>query len=343
MNPIHDESLVSHYTGLRVLVTGADGFIGSHLAETLLGLGARVTAFVRGTARAGAGVWDFRCLEARSEQFETVIAGDIASSDSILRIADCAPDVIFHLAAIAYVDYSFRCPAEVFRVNAGGTVNVLEVARRLPGLRRLVVTSSSEVYGTCLTDAIDETHPLNPTSPYAASKLAADRMAWAYRSTYGLPVTILRPFNTYGPRHAYDVIPKFIRLALEGLPLTVHGDGSQARDFSYISDTIHGFLLAGSRPGAEGEVFNIGSGKEVTVRRLAETIIRLSGSPSEIVHDSERAAEVQRLRADTSKAHAVLGFESRVSIEDGLRENIEWERRRRAGRPTHPNPSTARE
>lgn len=328
MNALPPEFDSDAYRGLRVVVTGADGFIGSHLTETLLQLGARVIPFVRGSARLGSGSWNFRCLETPPDEFEAILCGDIASPDSMLRIVDCAPDIVFHLAAVAYVDYSFRCPAEVFHVNAGGTVNLLEAVRRIPGLRRVVVTSSSEVYGTCQTDAIDESHPLNPTSPYAASKAAADRMAWAYRTTFGLPVVILRPFNTYGPRHTYDVIPKFICLALQGQPLTVHGDGFQSRDFSYVTDTVYGFLLAGSKPEAEGGVFNLGTGRDVSIGQLAQTIVRLSESDSEIVYDSDRPAEVRKLRADATRARATLGFTPHHSLEEGLRKNIEWERRR---------------
>lgn len=319
------------YRGRRVVVTGADGFIGSHLTEALLRLGARVIPFVRGSARLGSGAWHFRCLETPVEDFETILSGDISAPDTILRIADAAPDVVFHLAAIAYVDYSFRCPVEVFQVNAGGTMNVLEAARRLPDIERIVVTSSSEVYGTCLGDSIDESHPLNPTSPYAASKLAADRMAWAYRATFGLPVVILRPFNTYGPRHTYDVIPKFIRLALRNQPLTIHGDGLQSRDFNYVDDTVAGFLLAGAKPESVGGVFNLGCGKDVSIRHVAETIVRLADSRSEIAYGSGRAAEVRCLRADATRAREILGHAPRVSLEEGLCRNIEWERKRMDG------------
>jgi len=312
------------FEGRRILVTGADGFMGSHLSETLLECGADVGIVVRGSARLGSGTWDFRCLETPAHAFHTVIACDIASPDLRTKISDFKPEIIFHLAAVAYVNYSFDHPDEVFRVNAVGTLNLLEAARSLEGLERLIVTSSSEVYGPALSEAISEQHPLNPTSPYAASKLAADRLAYSYRMTYGMPIVIVRPFNTYGPRHTYDVIPKFLRLALSGNPLTIYGDGLQERDFSYVADTIQGFLLAGSHQAAKGGVFNFGTGRSISIRKLAEAIRDLFEGAIPIVHTESRAAEVARLRADISRAKNMLGFQPVISLEEGLRRNVEW-------------------
>jgi len=316
------------YEGKRIVVTGADGFIGSHLCETLLDCGARVTAFCRASGRRGFGEWVFRCIERDPRAFEAVVAGDIADPDAISILAATPGEIVFHLAAIAYVNYSFDHPAEVFRVNAVGTLNALEAARRIPSLRRFVLTSSSEVYGAGNGDPIREDHPLRPTSPYAASKAAADRLGHSYAVTFGTPVVIVRPFNTYGPRHTYDVIPKFIRLALGGEPLTVYGDGMQRRDFLYVLDTVQGFLLAGSAAGIEGETVHFGSGEAPTIRSIAETILLLSGSRSEIVHVPRRAAEVDCLLADASRARTHLGFQPCIPLEAGLRENIDWERKR---------------
>jgi dTDP-glucose 4,6-dehydratase len=320
----------TQWQGKRVLVTGADGFVGSHLTEALLERGAKVIAFTRGTSTNGTSQLGLRNLAHVARQIE-VIAGNIASAESISLITDARPDVILHLAAEAYVPRSFDQPAEVFAVNANGTLHVLEAARRMPKLERVVCTSSSEVYGTADSDApIDEEHPLRPTSPYAASKAAADRLAYSYRVTFGMPVAIIRPFNTYGPRHTYDVIPKFIRLALRGEDLTVHGTGLQSRDFTYVEDTVQGFLLMGSHPNAIGEVVNFGSGTTHTIKSTAERIVALSGSKSRIVYDGTRPAEVRCLLADPSKARRLFGWEPRVDFETGLMRNIEWERARLA-------------
>jgi nucleoside-diphosphate-sugar epimerase len=323
------ESVLSSFQGRRVLVTGADGFIGSHLAENLLRLRAKVGIFVRGSARLGCGSWNFRCLEAAPDSFESIIAADIASADALSLIRDFDPEIVFHLAAIAYVNYSFDRPREVFLTNAVGTQNVLEAARLSRTIERVIIMSSSEVYGPCQSPAIAEDHPLNPTSPYAASKLAADRLAWSYRQTYGLPVIILRPFNTYGPRHTYDVIPKFIKLALRNEPLPICGDGLQERDFTYVSDTVKGLLLAASNPNAVGAVINLGSSRCVTIRNVAECIVRLAESRSPIVHVEPRMAEVTRLCANTGFARDLLGFRATVSLEDGLAATIAWERVRK--------------
>ena len=321
----HDASC---FRDRRVLVTGGDGFIGSHLAETLLEAGARVGLFVRGSARLGCGSWAFRGIEASPDRFARIIAADIASPDAENLIGEFDPEIVFHLAAVAYVDYSFDKPAEVFRTNAVGTLNVLETARRLRNLDRVVVVSSSEVYGPCLTERIAEDHPLNPTSPYAASKAAADRLAFSYYKTYGLPVAIVRPFNTYGPRHTYDAVPKFVRLALRGEPLTIYGDGAQERDLTYVRDTVRAMLLAGGRGEAVGEAVNSGTGEAVSILELARRIVRIAGSSSAIVHTKARKAEVSCLRADIGKAARLLGFHPEVSLDEGLAMTIAWERAR---------------
>jgi NDP-hexose 4,6-dehydratase len=251
-----------NWEGRKVLVTGADGFIGSHLVEALIARRARVAAFTRGTSVHGTLSHAWKHLEVSAHLIERVVAGNIANPETVQSIIDLSPEIILHLAAEAYVPRSFEHPGEVFAVNAVGTLNVLDAARRLPGLHRVVVTSSSEVYGTAIEDRpIAEDHPLNPTSPYAASKVAADRLAHSYWVTYGLPIAVIRPFNTFGPRHTYDVIPKFIRLALAGDDLTVHGSGEQRRDFTYVDDTVRGFLLMASHPKATGETINFGSGR----------------------------------------------------------------------------------
>lgn len=308
----------------RVLVTGADGFMGSHLTERLLDLGARVTILVRGTSHSGTIQYKLKNIGHAVDRLAGIIAGDIGDGDIVRLIRENSPQVIFHLAAIAYVPYSFDHPREVHQSNVVGTLNLLDAARELRGLERLVITSSSEVYGTAQAEAIDEAHPLNPTSPYAASKVAADRYAYSYWKTYGLPIAIIRPFNYYGPRHIYDVIPKFIRMVLRGESPTIHGTGEQSRDMTYVEDMVEAFLIMGAHERAIGEVVNFGTGQDVTIKDIAHKIIAISGVPLEPVYLKERTAEVQRLCCDYSKAKDLFGWEPRISIDEGLRRNIEW-------------------
>lgn len=318
----------SAYAGKRVLVTGADGFIGSHLTERLIELGANVSIFVRGTSMADAGKRHLKNIHHLSSSFEQIIPGDIASDDAVKLIKKLKPDIIMHLAAEAYVPKSFTQPMGVYEVNLGGTLNVLEAARSLESIERVVVTSSSEVYGS-YDVAINEDMVLNPTSPYGASKVAADRAGHAWYVTYQLPVSIIRPFNTYGPRHTYDVVPKFISLGIEEKPLTIYGSGEQSRDFTYVSDTVDGFLLMGSHPKAIGETVNFGAGSAVSINELAGEIVRISGSTSEITHIDTRPAEVERLTCDYSKAKRLFGWEPSVQLAEGLAKNIEWARENR--------------
>lgn len=309
-----------YYKNKKVLVTGGDGFIGSHLTERLLDEGANVSVFIRSAS----GTYGYRLKNiCHLKDKVNIIAGDISVEESVNLIKKNQPDIIFHLAAIAYVNYSFDHPVEVMNVNVGGTLNVLEAGRSLD-LGRLVVQSSSEVYGTALTPSIDESHPLNPTSSYAASKLAADRYAHSYWRTYRLPIAIIRPFNTYGPRHTYDVIPKFIRLVLEGKPPTIYGSGEQSRDFTYVSDMVRALLLMGSSPKAVGEVVNFGTGKDVSIIEVTRKIIEIAGTHVTPVFLADRMAEVDRLCCNYGKAKKLFGWEPQISIDEGLKRNIDW-------------------
>ncbi len=312
----------------RVLVTGADGFIGSHLTEALLENGAEVSVFIKGDSQTTFRKSRLGNLDAVQDRIAHIIKGNIGSEDSKTQIKENNPEIIFHLAAEAYVPFSFDHPLETLKTNLIGTLNVLHAAMDLKNVKQIVCTSSSEVYGTAMKDKIDELHPLNPTSPYAASKAAADRYCYSYWKTYGLPIAIIRPFNTYGPRHTYDVIPKFILLALHNKELTIYGSGEQSRDFTYVSDTVEGFLLMGSRKEAIGKAVNFGNGRDYTINETTELIKRLSDSSSKIVHIEKRAAEVNRLICDYSLAHKLFGWEPKVGLEEGLRRNIEWERQR---------------
>lgn len=319
----------TYWKGKRVLVTGADGFMGSHLTERLLELGARVSVYVRGNSINGTHIFTLKNIPHLEKRFRSILTGDLGSIDAVDLIRDDQPQVIMHLAADAYVPNSFAHPVEVFESNLTATLNILVAARKIKGLERVVCTSSSEIYGTARYAPIDEDHPLNPTSPYAASKVAADRAAYSFANTYGLPVAIIRPFNTYGPRHTYDVIPKFIALALAGKPLTVHGTGKQTRDFTYVDDMIRGFLLMGSRKEAVGRAVNFGTGTDVSVKVIADKIIKISGSSSKIVYTPDRAAQVHRLICGYGLARKLFGFKPEVSIDEGLRRNIEWARAHR--------------
>lgn len=316
--------MAQNWKGKRVLITGADGFMGSHLTEKLLELGANVSVLVRGSSVNGTFQYQLRNIAHLKKEFQKIIAVNIASTDCIPMVVKLKPEVIFHLAADAYVPYSFERPLEVTATNLQGTLNMLHAAMRINQLERIVCTSSSEIYGTAQKAKIDENHPLNPTSPYAASKAAADRFAFSYYQTYHLPITIIRPFNTYGPRHTYDVIPKFIRMALKNEPITIYGTGKQSRDFTYIDDMIRAFIIMGEERKAIGEAINFGTETDVSVNRIAHLIVKLSGSKSKIVHVKKRAAEVKRLCCDASKAKRFFGWKTRVGIEEGLRKNIEW-------------------
>lgn len=313
------------YAGKNILVTGGDGFIGSHLTEKLIDLGAKVSVLVRGTSRVNSTASEFKNINPVRDKLSSILAYDISSEDVIPAIVDLAPDIIFHLAAIAYVNYSFDHPKEVHAVNTVGTLNVLESTRQLKNVKT-IITSSSEVYGTAQYIPIDEKHSLNPTSPYAASKAAADRYCFSYIHTYNLPICVIRPFNTFGPRHTYDVIPKFIRLALENQPLTIYGTGAQKRDFLYVDDNVNAFLTMGSHPDAVHQFVNFGTNSSISILDLAKMIINLSDSKSEIKFVEQRQAEVNHLICDNGKAKNLLGWSPKISLEEGIRRNIAWER-----------------
>jgi nucleoside-diphosphate-sugar epimerase len=316
------------YRHRRVLVTGADGFIGSFLVQRLLAAGAIVSALVRPCSVNGTVGYRLRNLNRVAGEIHEILAVDVAGSEAVERIVEWSPQVVFHLAADAYVERSFRYPSEVMRTNLGGTQQVLTAATRCAAIERVVITSSSEIYGGTRYDRINEDHPLEPTSPYAASKVAADRLAYAYHRTYGTPVAIIRPFNTFGPRHVYDVIPKFIERALRGEPLVVYGDGSQKRDFTYVDDMVEAFLCMGSHPDGVGRAVNFGTGTATSIAELAPLVVAAANSNSEIVTGAARAAEVACLRCDPSLAERLFGWHARVSLAEGLQRHVRWARDR---------------
>lgn len=310
------------WRGRKVLVTGAGGFIGSHLTEELVRQGAKTRAMVRYVSD---GNWGFLGDSPLRNEIE-VSAGDIADRDSVLGAAQ-GVDVIFHLAALVAIPYSYRAPESYVRANITGTLNVLQAAREL-GVARLVHTSTSEVYGTARYVPIDEAHPLQGQSPYSASKIGADKIAESFHLSFGVPVTTVRPFNTFGPRQsARAVIPTIIGQCLDGDVVRL-GSLSPTRDFTYVSDTVAGFLCAGSVEGAVGETINLGVGQEISIGDLAKTIAGVMGKTMKVVSEDERlrppGSEVERLRSNNTKARDVLKWQPRVGLEDGLRLTVDW-------------------
>lgn len=307
-----------------VLVTGAGGFIASHLVETLAAQGAQVRAFVRYNSRGDTGL--LAQLDPQLQDAVEVVAGDLRDLPAV-RQAMQDVQVVFHLGALIAIPYSYLHPYEVVETNVMGTLNVL-LAARDAGVARVLHTSTSEVYGTALRVPIDEDHPLQGQSPYSASKIGADKLAESFYAAYGLPVVTVRPFNTYGPRQsARAVIPTIISQVLSGGELHL-GSLETRRDFTYVSDTVSGFLKAAQAPGVEGQTFNLGTGSEITIGKLAQMVMDILGKPVPIVTDQERLrprkSEVMRLLSDNRRAKQVLGWQPEVSFEAGLRQTIDW-------------------
>ena len=309
----------SHQT---VLVTGAGGFIGSHLTEWLVALGAQCRALVRYNS---AGVWGWLDSSPLKGDVQ-VFAGDIRDPGSLRRAME-GVDLVFHLAALVAIPYSYDTPLSYVRTNVEGTLNMLQASLDA-GVSLVVHTSTSETYGTARYVPIDEDHPLQGQSPYSASKIGADKLAEAFHRSFGLPVATVRPFNTYGPRQsARAIIPSIIAQALME-PEVRLGDLTPTRDFSFVEDTVGGFICLAECPEAIGQVINIGSGHEISMAELAETILGLLGREIPIVSESQRVrpqnSEVGRLCADNRKATELLGWRPQYSLTEGLTRTIEW-------------------
>jgi dTDP-glucose 4,6-dehydratase len=310
-----------------VLVTGAGGFVGSHLTERLVNEGATVRALIHYNS-AGSSGW----LENSPVTKDLdLIAGDICDRDR-LREAMQGVDVVFHLAALIAIPYSYSAPASYVRTNIEGTLNVLQTAREL-GIERLIHTSTSEVYGTARYVPMDEDHPLQGQSPYSASKIGADKIAESFHLSFDVPVVTVRPFNTFGPRQsARAVIPTIISQCLIGETIKL-GNVHPTRDFNYVSNTVDGFLLAASSPEAIGKTINLGSNREIRIQELVNLVVQLIGRPVNIEVDKQRirpeGSEVERLYADNTLARTLLKWEPRVSLEEGLKHTIDWLRERR--------------
>ncbi len=312
--------------GRQVLVSGAGGFIGSHLVEQLARQGARVRAFVRYNSRG-----DFGLLRNLPEDIQNaleVISGDLRDGDAVSKAA-AGCDTVFHLGAVISIPYSYVHPEETTSSNVMGTLNML-LACRDQEVRRMVHTSTSEVYGTAMQVPINEAHPLQGQSPYSAGKIGADKLAESFQRTYDLPVITIRPFNTFGPRQsARAVIPTIITQAVTQEVIRL-GSLEPRRDFTYVSDTVRGFLLAAENDNREalGGVFNLGTGTDVSIGDLVEEICDLLGHDIIVETDTQRIrpskSEVMQLIADNSRAGEILGWQPIYGLREGLQETISW-------------------
>ena len=313
----------------KVLVTGADGFIGSHLTEALVRRGYNVRAFVYYNSFNSWG-WLDTCAEDVKGKFE-VFSGDIRDPNGVkTAMKDC--DYVFHLAALIAIPFSYHSPDSYVDTNIKGTINVLQAARELE-VKRLIHTSTSEVYGTAVSVPITEKHPLSGQSPYSATKIAADQLAFSFYTSFKLPVVTVRPFNTYGPRQsARAVIPTIITQIANGINEIKLGAISPTRDFNYVQDTVDGFVAALESENGVGEVINIGSNFEISIGDTASLIASIMNASISIISDNERLrpknSEVERLWADNSKALKILNWQPKYSgilgMKKGLEETVDW-------------------
>jgi len=306
-----------------VLVTGADGFIGSHLAEALVQAGSKVRALCQYNSFSS---WGWLDQSSYANEME-IIMGDVRDPAQMRSLAQ-GVDVIFHLAALIAIPYSYEAPTSYVETNVQGTLNVLEAARK-EGVSRVIQTSTSEVYGTARYAPIDEEHPLQAQSPYSATKISADALAFSYYSSFNLPVVIARPFNTYGPRQsARAVIPTVITQLLSGSKHIRLGKLSPTRDFNYVLDTCAGFMALAQCDRAIGKTVNIGSGREISISDAATLIGHLMQVEVKIECDDQRLrpenSEVERLLCDNTLIKTLTGFAPRHSLEEGLAATIAW-------------------
>jgi dTDP-glucose 4,6-dehydratase len=323
--------MTSSLSGTRVLVTGAGGFIASHLVERLVADGAQVRALCRYTSRREVG--ELADVDPSVVAAVELLFGDLGDGDLVRDAAD-GVDVIFHLGASISVPYSYVAPREVVATNVLGTLNVLQAARAA-GSARVVQMSSSEVYGTALRVPMDEDHPLNAQSPYAASKVGADKLAESFHLSFGLPVVIARPFNTYGPRQSpRAVIGTIADQALAGEELEL-GALDTSRDFVFVRDTADALVRLATTDGVEGRVLNIATGEDVTIGTVVEIVGEIVGRPLRVTTRPERlrpdASEVRRLCGDATRLREATGWTPATSLRDGLEQVVAWRRERGAG------------
>jgi dTDP-glucose 4,6-dehydratase len=314
---------------MKIMVTGAGGFIASHLVEELVHKGHEVRAFVRYNSR---NLWGWLENSPCRDSVE-IVSGDVRDYD-LVKSAVAGCDTVFHLAALIGIPYSYVSPLAYVRTNVEGTYNILQAAREC-GVQRVVHTSTSEIYGTAQYVPIDEAHPVNPQSPYAASKASADFLALSYHRSFGLPVTVVRPFNTYGPRQsARAIIPTVISQIHDGKETLSLGNLTPTRDLTFVSDTVSGFLAAAASPQAVGETVNLGTGSEISIGDLVAKIARIMGREVKITSDEQRVrpakSEVERLLSNPVKMQALTGWKADVSLDEGLARTVEWMKERRS-------------
>lgn len=312
--------------GLAILVTGADGFIGSHLVELLARRGAKVRALSLYNS-----FNDWGWLEAVDPALKVeVVTGDVRDKAQMSRVMKDI-DVVFHLASLIAIPYSYVAPESYVQVNVQGTLNVVQTAMER-GVRRVVHTSTSEVYGTARRVPISEEHPLQPQSPYSATKIAADSIAMSFHHAFGLPLVVARPFNTYGPRQsARAVIPTIITQLLDGREKIRLGRIDPTRDFNYVTDTCDGLLALAGCDAAVGQVVNIGSGSEISIGDLARMIGEIIGAEFEIETEAPRLrperSEVERLLCDNTRLRSLTNWKSVIGLRDGLEKTVAWFRK----------------
>src|SRR3954463_12992712 len=311
------------WAGRKVLVTGGEGFIGSTLVDHLLGLGAEVRAYVHYKPYGSAGY-----LAGREDDVE-IVAGDVRDGERVSEAARGC-DTVFHLAALIGIPYSYVAPESYIQTNVVGTYNVVNACRH-HDVRRMVHTSTSETYGTAITAPISEEHPLQPQSPYSASKIGADMMALSSHHPFETPVAVIRPFNPYGPRQsARAVIPTILSQLHAGATEIKLGSTTPTRDFNYVDDTARGFIAVAESDRALGHVVNIGSGREISIGDLAELLVSVSGKDAKVVADDTRVrpgnSEVERLLCDNTRAREWCSWEPQVPLEEGLRRTSDWVR-----------------
>ena len=307
-----------------VLVTGAGGFIASHLTERLIELGAHVKAFVRYNSRNDRGLLEMLPRQKLDEL--DVIAGDLRDSDAV-RSAVRNTDIIFHLGALIAIPYSYIHPRDAVETNVMGTLNVLCATREMD-IERIIHTSTSEVYGTARYVPIDEEHPLQGQSPYSASKIGADKIAESFYRSFDLPVATIRPFNTFGPRQsARAIIPTIITQALAAERILI-GSLNPTRDYTYVDDLVNAFLMIAESKECLGEIVNIGSNFEISIGDLANKVLTIVGASKEVTLDPQRVrptkSEVERLWCDNTKVKRLIGWEPKISLEEGLQKTIQW-------------------
>jgi len=313
--------------GKRILVTGAGGFIGSHLTERLVEMGANVRAFVR--YNSDGNIKNLKELSKDTLNKIEIIRGDLRNCESVKKAVE-GIDVIFHLGALISIPYSYEAPRDFIETNILGTFNILQAARENK-VKKIILTSSSEVYGTAIHLPIDEKHSLQAQSPYSATKISADKIAESFYRTYNIPITIIRPFNTYGPRQSMRaVIPTIIYQALTKNKVEL-GSLSPKRDFNYVKDTVEGFIKIAESDNSIGEIINISSGQTFSIGELVEKIKKIIGKDFSVETKEEKVrpenSEVMLLLGDNSKAKMLLGWEPKYSLEEGLTEAVNYIRK----------------